>query len=125
MLQMKGNDDEEDEEEDDDKIVCCDELKYSVTRLVKGLASSRKGARQGFAMVLTEILSEFDCLFPEEVLTLIAKNLEVTGSAKAWVRHFSWMCNVQYMYMKAFLYDTALHIQCMQCVYGLWTFRIH
>jgi len=57
-----------------------------VTRLVKGLASSRKGARQGFATVLTEVLSEFDCLPPERVLKLIAKNLEVTGSAKAWVR---------------------------------------
>jgi len=58
-----------------------------VTRLVKGLASSRKGARQGFATVLTEVLSEFDCLPPERVLKLIAKNLEVTGSAKAWVRY--------------------------------------
>ena len=59
-------------------------------RLVKGLASTRKGARQGFATVLTEILSEFACLSPEKVLKLIAKNLEVTGSAKSWVRHWSY-----------------------------------
>ena len=63
----------------------CDELEYSVTRLVKGLASSRKGARQGFATVLTEVLSEFASLSPEGMLRLITKTLEVTGSSKAWV----------------------------------------
>lgn len=67
----------------------CDELEYSVTRLVKGLASSRKGARQGFATVLTEVLSEFASLSPEGMLRLITKTLEVTGSSKAWV---STMC---------------------------------
>ena len=85
---QKTEDKKEDDENDDD-ISCCDELKYSVKRLVKGLASTRKGARQGFATVLTEILSEFACLSPENVLKLIAKNLEVTGSAKSWVRHWS------------------------------------
>lgn len=63
----------------------CDELEYSVTRLVKGLASSRKGARQGFATVLTEALSEFASFSPEGMLRLITKTLEVTGSSKAWV----------------------------------------
>lgn len=63
----------------------CDELEYSVTRLVKGLASSRKGARQGFATVLTEVLSEFASFSPEGMLRLITKTLEVTGSSKAWV----------------------------------------
>lgn len=62
----------------------CDELEYSVTRLVKGLASSRKGARQGFATVLTEVLSEFASFSPEGMLRLITKTLEVTGSSKAW-----------------------------------------
>lgn len=85
---QKTEDNKEDDESDDD-ISCCNELKYSVKRLVKGLASTRKGARQGFATVLTEILSEFACLSPEKVLKLIAKNLEVTGSAKSWVRHWS------------------------------------
>lgn len=89
---QKTEDNKEDDESDDD-ISCCDELKYSVKRLVKGLASTRKGARQGFATVLTEILSEFACLSPEKVLKLIAKNLEVTGSAKSWVRHSSYHYN--------------------------------
>ncbi|CAH3192191.1 unnamed protein product [Porites evermanni] len=84
---------EEDDENDDD-ISCCDELKYSVKRLVKGLASTRKGARQGFATVLTEILSEFACLSPEKVLKLIAKNLEVTGSAKSWEERDSFIGQV-------------------------------
>ncbi|KAL9986840.1 hypothetical protein ACROYT_G001046 [Oculina patagonica] len=74
---------EEDSMEDEENPYC-DELEYSVTRLVKGLASSRKGARQGFATVLTEVLSEFGSLSPERVLSLIAKTLEVTGSSKAW-----------------------------------------
>ena len=56
-----------------------------MTRLVKGLASSRKGARQGFATVLTEILSTLECPSPDRVFRLIAENLEVTGSCKAWV----------------------------------------
>ena len=56
-----------------------------MTRLVKGLASSRKGARQGFATVLTEILSTLECPSPDRVFRLIAQNLEVTGSCKAWV----------------------------------------
>lgn len=34
----------------------CPELQYTVKRLCKGLASSRDGARQGFATVLTEVI---------------------------------------------------------------------
>ncbi|KAJ1918613.1 DNA-directed DNA polymerase [Mycoemilia scoparia] len=33
------------------------DVSYAVTRLIRGLASSRKGARQGFSIVLTELLS--------------------------------------------------------------------
>lgn len=73
------------ENSSEDENVCCDELEYSVKRLVKGLASSRKGARQGFATVLTEVLYKFDSLSPETVLKLIAENLEVTGSSKSTV----------------------------------------
>ena len=76
----------EDNANDDDKNFCCDELEYSVKRLVKGLASSRKGARQGFATVLTEVLSKFVSLSPERVLKLSGENLEVTGSAISTVQ---------------------------------------
>ncbi|XP_032218016.2 myb-binding protein 1A-like protein isoform X2 [Nematostella vectensis] len=61
----------------------CPELKYSLKRLTKGLASSRKGARQGFAMVLAEILHHFDIIAPEDVIKMLADNLQVTGSAKS------------------------------------------
>lgn len=33
----------------------CPELDYTVRRLVRGLASSRKGARQGYFITLTEV----------------------------------------------------------------------
>ncbi|EDO45649.1 predicted protein, partial [Nematostella vectensis] len=61
----------------------CPELEYSLKRLTKGLASSRKGARQGFAMVLAEILHHFDIIAPEDVIKMLADNLQVTGSAKS------------------------------------------
>jgi len=54
-------------------------------RLCKGLASSRKGARQGFATVLTEVLHQFDCIETDQVLDLLEKSLQVTGNAKSQV----------------------------------------
>ncbi|KAJ7365956.1 Myb-binding protein 1A [Desmophyllum pertusum] len=84
QAQTQQDESRKEEEDSNDEDSCCDQLEYSVTRLVKGLASSRKGARQGFATVLTEVLSEFGSLSPERVLKLIAQNLEVTGSSKAW-----------------------------------------
>ena len=38
------------------------ELEYCLTRLVKGLASSRLAARQGFAMALIEVLSNIEAV---------------------------------------------------------------
>ena len=35
----------------------CENLAYAVERLVRGLSSSREGARQGFAVCLTEVRS--------------------------------------------------------------------
>lgn len=82
-VQTGDENDKKAKEEGEEEISCCEDLKYSVKRLVKGLASSRKGARPGFATALTEVLSEFNCLTPEQVLGLIKENLSVTGSAKA------------------------------------------
>lgn len=42
-------------------------MEYSLKRLVKGLASSREGARQGFALALTEVA------FPATFLTPLKK----------------------------------------------------
>jgi DNA polymerase phi len=33
----------------------CPQLEYSTNRLIKGLTSPREGARQGFALALTEV----------------------------------------------------------------------
>ena len=64
---------------------CCSELDYSFKRLVKGLASSRKGARQGFTTVLTELLSQFDCLSPETVISMLSETLAISGTVKSQV----------------------------------------
>ncbi|XP_065891483.1 uncharacterized protein [Dysidea avara] len=61
----------------------CDNLSYSVERLVRGLSSNRDGARQGFTVCLTEVLSLFDCVSVNEVLQLVDKHLMITGSARA------------------------------------------
>lgn len=82
-IQGKENGDRDANDKKEEDIPYCEELNYCVKRLVKGLASSRKRARHGFATVLTEILSEFRCLTPEIVLGLIAKHLAIIGSAKA------------------------------------------
>ena len=37
---------------------CCPDLNYTMKRLVRGLPSSREGARQGFALAMTEVRSE-------------------------------------------------------------------
>ena len=84
-IQGKENGDRDANDKREEDITYCEELNYCVKRLVKGLASSRKRARHGFATVLTEILSEFRCLTPEVVLGLIAKHLAIIGSAKAAV----------------------------------------
>lgn len=84
-IQGKENGDRDANDKKEEDISYCEELKYCVQRLVKGLASLRKRARHGFATVLTEILSEFSCLTPEVVLGLIAKHLAIIGSAKAAV----------------------------------------
>lgn len=44
------------------------DLVYAVRRLVRGLASPRDGARQGFGAALIEVLGAFDEVTPEEVL---------------------------------------------------------
>ncbi|XP_071179538.1 myb-binding protein 1A-like isoform X2 [Mytilus edulis] len=53
------------------------ELEYSVKRLVKGLASSRETARQGFSVALCQILRKFDVVTVEEFLNLISKHLKL------------------------------------------------
>jgi len=59
-----------------------EDLTYTLQRLVKGLSSSRKAARQGFATALTHVMSDFSEISSETILQLIAKHLAVQGSFK-------------------------------------------
>ena len=64
-----------------------EDLQYCVERLVRGLGSNRKGARQGFSIALTEVLASFpQQVTPGEVLSLVEKHLQPSGGAKAEVR---------------------------------------
>ncbi|RYH08474.1 hypothetical protein EON65_40865 [archaeon] len=49
---------------------------YTVERLIKGLASSRDAARQGFSVVLCEVLKSSQ-MPVSKVLTLIDQNMQV------------------------------------------------
>jgi hypothetical protein len=55
------------------------ELEYTIRRLVRGLASSRQGARQGFSLALTEVLSEFPEVDIETVMKTMEESMAVTG----------------------------------------------
>lgn len=65
-----------------DKTNSKDEISYSLKRLVKGLSSSRKAARQGFATALTHVLNKFSTIDTQEVLDLMSEHLAVQGSFK-------------------------------------------
>ena len=41
---------------------CSIDLSYSIKRLIKGLASSRKAARRGFSLALTQVCSKYKVL---------------------------------------------------------------
>ena len=53
---------------------------YAIKRLVKGIGSSRKGARQGYGTALAEVLSHFESIQFETVHDLIQEHLTVKGS---------------------------------------------
>ena len=56
---------------------------YGLKRLVKGLASGRQGARQGYALALTTLMTELPTLPAAVVLDMLDEHLEVSGQAKA------------------------------------------
>ncbi|KAJ2685950.1 DNA-directed DNA polymerase [Coemansia spiralis] len=68
-------------EEDLDRI-CASDVTYAVKRLVKGLASPRDGARQGYSIALSELLSRISCISVKVVLDLLWKYTMATKSMK-------------------------------------------
>jgi DNA polymerase phi len=69
-------------------------LSYTLKRLIKGLASSRKAARQGFAMALTEIILMFDTITVEDIINFMKDSLTVTKSSSSQVFILSTKCLV-------------------------------
>ncbi|EDQ88378.1 uncharacterized protein MONBRDRAFT_9230 [Monosiga brevicollis MX1] len=60
-----------------------EDLRYSLKRLIRGLASSRKGARQGFAAALHILLQQFaDIVRPQDILSLLQQTSTISGGMK-------------------------------------------
>ena len=57
-------------------------------RLVGGLASGRQGARQGYSLALTLLLTQLPALPAAYILDTLDKALEVSGQAKASFQNF-------------------------------------
>ncbi len=55
---------------------------YGLKRLVRGLASGRQGARQGYALALSKLLGDIPALSITEVLATMASELDVSRQAK-------------------------------------------
>jgi len=55
-------------------------LQYVSKRLIRGLSSSRAGARQGFALAFTEVLAAAPSLKTSEMVKLIDQELQPEGS---------------------------------------------
>ncbi|KAJ1647426.1 DNA-directed DNA polymerase [Coemansia asiatica] len=62
--------------------LCASDVSYAVTRLIKGLASPRDGARQGFSIALSELLARIPCISVKLVLSLLWRHTEATNSMK-------------------------------------------
>ena len=58
----------------------CGDLTYAVRRLVRGLASSRDGARQGFGAALIEVLRTFEAVDLTTVLSVMEESMALHGS---------------------------------------------
>ncbi|KAJ1934842.1 DNA-directed DNA polymerase, partial [Linderina macrospora] len=68
--------------EEDLGRICASDVAYAIKRLIKGLASPRDGARQGFSLVLTELLARVPCISTAVILDLLWKHCTATSSMK-------------------------------------------
>ncbi|KAJ3004845.1 DNA-directed DNA polymerase [Thoreauomyces humboldtii] len=66
--------------EDNLDELCAKDVSYGLKRLLRGLPSSRDGARQGFAVALTELLRGLDFLNVTTVLSLLTKLTQTEGA---------------------------------------------
>ncbi|TPX37827.1 hypothetical protein SeMB42_g06860 [Synchytrium endobioticum] len=65
------------------ETLCAPDVSYALKRLLRGLASSRAGARQGFSVALTELLTIIPELRLSHLMHLLLTSIEVTGSMKS------------------------------------------
>ncbi|KXS11653.1 hypothetical protein M427DRAFT_72754 [Gonapodya prolifera JEL478] len=86
---LKGKDQEKQRTEESDTLVefdavldqlCSSSVSYTLKRLLRGLPSSREGARQGFAVALTELLVVIPFVPITYVLETLLRHTDVTGS---------------------------------------------
>lgn len=59
-----------------------DGVEYTAKRLVRGLASSRDAARQGFSLCLTELLKQMESIEIDWIFTLINESTVVSSTMK-------------------------------------------
>lgn len=89
----KNSDDDEEEREDNATIESdyklyvkkiqaenAPDVGYAIQRLVRGLGSPRESSRLGFAVALTELLSQLDTISCEQILALLRNASQITGS---------------------------------------------
>ena len=57
------------EEADAIEAICAPEVSYAIKRLMRGLASSRAGARQGFSVAFTEVRTVISSMWGHESIT--------------------------------------------------------
>ncbi|OLY78231.1 DNA polymerase V [Smittium mucronatum] len=66
--------------ESDLELLCAPDVGYALKRLIKGLTSSRDAARQGFSMVLSELLAQTPVITTQLVLSILFKVSEIKSS---------------------------------------------
>ncbi|KAK3731456.1 hypothetical protein QZH41_013647 [Actinostola sp. cb2023] len=103
--------------ESDNEDTLCADLDYSLKRLSKGLASSRKGARQGFAAALAEILHQFECVHTEQVMELLEKSLQVTGNAKSQEERDAYIGHIFGLMSVVKSYDLSENTKASECTW--------
>ncbi|CAM6089353.1 unnamed protein product [Calypogeia fissa] len=68
--------------EEDGLKDCAPAVQYALRRLVRGVASSRESARQGFSLALAAVLGALPCIHGTAILNMVDKHLEVTSAMK-------------------------------------------
>jgi hypothetical protein len=61
-------------------VPCCSDLHYALKRLVRGLASTNDGSRQGYFLALTEVLQRFPNARTADVAARVGEAMAVTAA---------------------------------------------